>query len=80
VGSERSVEVGRRWVPLATQRQALALLGIGAVTVSTFLLLNLPRHDLGVVLFEVVSAFATVGLSVGITQVYRQRVICSSSC
>jgi len=66
---ETRVNVGRRRVPETNQRQALAiaLLGIGAVVVSTFILLNLTRHSLDQVLFEVISAFGTVGLSVGIT-------------
>jgi trk system potassium uptake protein TrkH len=66
---ETRVHVGRRRVPEANQRQALtvALLGIGAVTVSTFLLLALTSHSFDRVLFEAVSAFGTVGLSTGIT-------------
>ncbi|MBM7804984.1 potassium uptake TrkH family protein [Geodermatophilus bullaregiensis] len=63
------VEVGRRKVPAANQRQALAiaLLGIGVVAVATFLMEALTDFTFDQVLFEVVSAFATVGLSTGIT-------------
>ncbi len=63
------VEVGRRRVPASTQRQALAvaLLGVGLVTAATLAMLALTSFSLDVVLFEVVSAFATVGLSTGIT-------------
>jgi potassium uptake TrkH family protein len=63
------VEVGRRRVPAANQRQALgvALLGIGLVAVGTFFLLALTHFRLDQVLFETVSAFGTVGLSTGIT-------------
>jgi trk system potassium uptake protein len=63
------VDVGRRRVPAATQRQALAvaLLSIGLVTVGTFLLEALTDFGFEQVLFETVSAFATVGLSTGIT-------------
>ncbi|MCZ2819043.1 TrkH family potassium uptake protein [Modestobacter sp. VKM Ac-2977] len=63
------VEVGRRRVPSTNQRQALAiaLLGIGVVAVSTFLMEALTDFSFDVVLFEVVSAFSTVGLSTGIT-------------
>lgn len=63
------VEVGRRRVPSANQRQALsvALLGIGLVASATFALLSLTDLSFDVALFEVVSAFATVGLSTGIT-------------
>ena len=66
---EPDVEVGRRRVPNGNQRQALsvALMGIGLVSVSTFALLSLTDLSFDVVLFEVVSAFATVGLSTGIT-------------
>jgi trk system potassium uptake protein len=66
---EPHVNVGRRRVPESNQRQALAiaLLGIGAVTVSTFALLSLTRYSLDRVLFEAVSAFAINGMSTGIT-------------
>lgn len=63
------VEVGRRRVPTANQRQALAvaLLGVGLVVASTLAMLGMTEHSLDVVLLEVISAFATVGLSTGIT-------------
>jgi trk system potassium uptake protein TrkH len=66
---EAKVHVGRRSIPEANQRQALAvvLLSIGTVAASTFVLLGLTPHSLDQVLFETVSAFATVGLSTGIT-------------
>ena len=66
---EPDVDVGRRRVPVANQRQALAvaLLGVGLAMASTFLLLGLTDHDLDRVLFEVLSALGTVGLSTGIT-------------
>lgn len=66
---ETRVNVGRRRVPETNQRQALgiALLGIGAVALSVFLLLAMTQHALDLVLFEAVSAFGTVGLSAGIT-------------
>jgi trk system potassium uptake protein TrkH len=66
---ETSVLVGRRQVPASNQRQALAiaLLGIGAVAVSTFVLLGLTHHSLDRVIFEAVSAFSTNGMSTGIT-------------
>ncbi|GAA2387798.1 potassium transporter TrkG [Streptomyces glaucosporus] len=61
--------VGNRRVPEGNQRQALAivLLGAGAVVVSTFAVLAMTDFSLDRVLFEVISAFATVGLSTGIT-------------
>ena len=63
------VEVGRRRVPATNQRQALAiaLLGIGLVAVATFLMEALTDFGFDQVAFEVISAFATVGLSTGIT-------------
>ncbi|WP_233606073.1 TrkH family potassium uptake protein [Micromonospora sp. Llam0] len=66
---ETRVNVGSRRVPEGNQRQALAvlLLSLGAVAVATFTLLAMTRYPLDQVLFEVVSAFGTVGLSTGIT-------------
>jgi trk system potassium uptake protein TrkH len=66
---ETGVDVGPRRVPVGNQREALAvaLLGIGLVAVGTFVLLGLTAHSLDLVLFEVVSALGTVGLSAGIT-------------
>jgi trk system potassium uptake protein len=43
------------------------LLGVAAVVGGTLALLTISRLDLDVVLFEAISAFATVGLSTGIT-------------
>ncbi len=69
VRGEPSVHVLGRRVPAAVQRQALtvALLGVGLVAVSTVALLSVTTFGLNELLFEVVSAFATVGLSTGIT-------------
>ncbi|SOC53529.1 TrkH family potassium uptake protein [Ornithinimicrobium cerasi] len=69
VRGEPDVVIGHRRIGGAVQRQALtvALLAVGLVILSTILLMmltDLPSLDLG---FEVVSAFATVGLSTGIT-------------
>lgn len=69
VRGEPDVTIGRRRIGAAVQRQALsvALLAVGLVitaTVIMMILTDLPALDLG---FEVVSAFATVGLSTGIT-------------
>lgn len=69
IRGEPSVHVmGRRLSPMV-QRQALtiALLGVGLVMTSTMALLMLTEHHLERVLFEVISAFGTVGLSTGIT-------------
>ncbi|MGH3345006.1 MAG: TrkH family potassium uptake protein [Carbonactinosporaceae bacterium] len=69
IRGEQPVHALGRRVPDGAQRQALsvALLGVGAVVLSTIALLGLTRYDLDAVLFEVVSAFGTVGLSTGIT-------------
>nr|WP_244176984.1 TrkH family potassium uptake protein [Streptomyces albus] len=66
---EPGVQVGRRRVPESNQRQALAivLLGVGGVALATFNLLVITPYSLDRVLFEAISAFATVGLSTGIT-------------
>jgi len=66
---EPSVIVGRRRIPADNQRQALtvALLSIAVVAVSTLILLGQSPFGLDRVLFEVISAFGTVGLSTGIT-------------
>lgn len=69
IQGERDAASFRRRVPGETQRLALtvALLSIAVVAVATLVLLSMTTFDLGRVLFEVVSAFATVGLSTGIT-------------
>jgi len=69
MSGERDVDVGRRRIPIANQRQALAvaLLGVGLAVASTFVVLGLSDEDLDRVLFEVLSALGTVGLSTGIT-------------
>lgn len=69
VRGESDVNVLRRRVPTSAQRQALtvALLGVGVVMISTIALLVGTRYSLDQVLFEVISAFGTVGLTTGIT-------------
>ena len=59
---------GRR-IPGVAQRQALsvALLGIAAVVAATLALMAVSPFRLSEALFEVLSAFGTVGLSTGIT-------------
>lgn len=68
IRGEPDVAVGRRRIAESTVRQALtvALLGIGLVAFGTLSLLMLTDEPLDQVLFESVSAFATVGLSTGI--------------
>ncbi len=69
VRGDKSVAAFGRRVPRDAQRQALtvALLSVAAVVAGTMALLLLTEFTLDEVLFEVVSAFATVGLSTGIT-------------
>nr|WP_307849420.1 potassium transporter TrkG [Qaidamihabitans albus] len=69
IRGEPTVHVMGRRLTASTQRQALtvALLSVGAVVSGTLILLTLTPFTLDAVLFEAVSAFATVGLSTGIT-------------
>ena len=69
VRGEPTVHVLGRRLPVGIQRQALtvALAAVGLVMVSTLTLLEISSFGLDAVLFETVSAFATVGLSTGIT-------------
>lgn len=69
IRGEPDVTIGRRRLATAVQRQALAVVVLALALVTTSLvavmaLTDLPAIDLT---FEVVSAFATVGLSTGIT-------------
>jgi trk system potassium uptake protein len=63
------VEAFRRTIPYAVVRLAIsvALLGIAFVFTSTLAMLALTDYELDRALFECISAFATVGLSTGIT-------------
>ncbi|TNM39819.1 TrkH family potassium uptake protein [Nocardioides albidus] len=69
VRGERDVEAHGRRIDERAVRQALtvALLSVGAVSTATVVLTELTEHALDAIFFEVVSAFATVGLSTGIT-------------
>ena len=64
-----TVTIFHRRVGERVQRQALtvALLSVAAVVGATLALIELSEQATDRVLFEVVSAFATVGLSTGIT-------------
>ncbi|MFN8121529.1 MAG: potassium transporter TrkG [Thermoleophilia bacterium] len=65
----RQAEAFGRTLPVAVLRQSLAIafLAINAVTFGTIALLAATPYNLSQCLFEVVSAFGTVGLSTGIT-------------
>jgi trk system potassium uptake protein TrkH len=67
-GEPDSSAYGRR-IPVEVQRQALAvmMLGITLPMAGTLVLLSLTDFPLRDVIFEVISATATVGLSTGIT-------------
>lgn len=69
VRGERDVQAFDRRIGERVVRQALtiALLSVGLVTAATVVLVEITRMSTHLVLFEVVSAFATVGLSTGIT-------------
>jgi trk system potassium uptake protein len=69
VRGERHVNAADRRIGERVQRQALtvALMSVGLVMAATLLLLQITDLPTGDVLFESVSAFATVGLSTGIT-------------
>jgi Trk-type K+ transport system membrane component len=69
VRGDATVNAFDRRIDPRTVRQALtvALLGVAAVVGSTLVLVELTDHPLEALLFETTSAFATVGLSTGIT-------------
>ena len=66
---DRDIETFGRRIPTSTVRLAVAvsLLGLAMVAMSVVLLMSMTDHSLDIILFETVSAFATVGLSTGIT-------------
>jgi Trk-type K+ transport system membrane component len=69
VRGREQVTIAHRSISSSAQRQALsvALLGVAAVIAGTLLLLKFTDYSLEKVLFESISAFATVGVSTGIT-------------
>ena len=70
IRGEPDVVIGRRRIAETTQRQAMtvALLGVALVGSGTLALLAIDRDiTLDRAIFEATSAFATVGLSTGIT-------------
>lgn len=69
VRGRREATIGNRTISLDGQRQALSIvvLGAGIVAVFTFVIMSLTPFSFEEVVFEVVSAFGTVGLSLGIT-------------
>ena len=69
VRGENDTNIAHRRITRGTMRQALtvALLAIAVIAVGTMVILLVTDLALDVVLFESISAFATVGLSTGIT-------------
>jgi trk system potassium uptake protein TrkH len=69
VRGARDTTAFHRRIASETQRQALtvALLGVSVLAVATLALVSLTDVPLEELLFEAISAFATVGLSTGIT-------------
>ncbi len=67
-GDDDTTVFGRR-IPIGAQRQALsvALLGVAAVVLPAIVFAMTTSFSLDEILYEIVSAFATVGLSTGIT-------------
>jgi len=66
---EGAVNIFGKRLSRAVHREAItiSLLSLGAVMMATIALMVITHLDLDVILFEVVSAFGTVGLSTGIT-------------
>lgn len=73
-----TVHVMGRKLADTVQRQALtvALLSIAAVMGGTIVISSMAEHELDRVLFEVISAFCTVGLSMGITDELPELAQC----
>lgn len=69
IRGETAVNVGNRRLPRSIQRQALTLVALSTMTIlfTTLFFAATTRFSLDQILFEVISATATVGLSTGIT-------------
>lgn len=66
---DKDVEIFGKRVPEETIRQAISVLviSVAVVFISTWVMLRLTNFSLDQVLFETISAYATAGLSTGIT-------------
>ncbi|MFT4259563.1 TrkH family potassium uptake protein [Microbacterium sp.] len=66
----QSVQAFGRRIPSDVQRVALSVVAWGAtiVALSTITIAQITKADISHVLFDVISAFATVGLSTGLTE------------
>jgi Trk-type K+ transport system membrane component len=69
IRGETAVNIGNRRLPRSIQRQALTIVLLAALAIglATFYIMLVTDFGLDRILFEVISAFATVGLSTGIT-------------
>ena len=69
IKGDTAVNIGERRLPRSIQRQALTIVLLAAMVISLglFGLSLMTKFSTDQLLFEVVSAFATVGLSTGIT-------------
>ncbi|WP_109508803.1 TrkH family potassium uptake protein [Nocardioides speluncae] len=69
VRGDANVTIGDRRIDPRAQRQALtvALVGVAVVVAPTLVLMAMSDQSLSKVLFEVISAFGTVGASSGVT-------------
>lgn len=69
VRGRRDIEIFGRRVSNSVQREAITVLVLGSafVVLGTFVLLSTTNFPTDQVIFEVISAFSTVGLSTGIT-------------
>ena len=69
IKGDTAVNIGQRRLPRSIQRQALAIVLLATMVISAalFAISLMTKFSTDQILFEVVSAFATVGLSTGIT-------------
>ena len=67
-GERDAALFGRRiGTPIERQALTVALLSFALIAIGTLVMLAVTEHPLNAILFEAISAFATVGLSTGIT-------------
>jgi trk system potassium uptake protein len=68
--SRNKTEVGGRTISNENTLKSLSIIVLSAITISTFLyiILSFENQDFIKILFETISAFGTVGLSLGITK------------
>lgn len=69
IKGDTAVNIGERRLPRSIQRQALSIVLLAAMVISAalFAISLMTKFTTDQILFEVISAFATVGLSTGIT-------------